>query len=314
MKRVSIFTNLCFCFTLLFGTVFAGPDFTVQPAAALTGLDWIKGEAVTFQPGQIYVVEFWATWCPPCKASIPHLTETQQHYKDQKVTIIGISNEPVETVKPFVESQGEKMGYTVATDPKRQIHKHYMEAYGQQGIPTAFIVDGKGNLVWYGSPFGEMDSVLEQVTAGTFDPVAYAAKRAEEEAKMKKLEQLFMDYFTKVSADGPTKETDVMAESLLNDAPAEALNAIAWNLLTRVEKNKRDLKTAVAAAQKANAMTDGKEPAILDTYALALFENGQVDEAIKTQQQAIDALPEDAPENAKTRFTETLHEYQAAKK
>ena len=66
--------------------------------------------------GKNYVVEFWATWCGPCKASIPHLTELQK--KNPSVTFIGVSVwEPdQDKVKPFVEEMGDKMAYRVAID------------------------------------------------------------------------------------------------------------------------------------------------------------------------------------------------------
>lgn len=65
----------------------------------ITGLTWIKGGPVPIgqpsTPGKkrVLVVEFWATWCPPCRASIPHLTELQRKYKDKEVYIVGITTE-----------------------------------------------------------------------------------------------------------------------------------------------------------------------------------------------------------------------------
>src|SRR5947207_870817 len=51
---------------------------------------WLQGEAVTeFKSDKVYVVEFWATWCGPCKESIPHLNELQKKYKDKGVVMIG---------------------------------------------------------------------------------------------------------------------------------------------------------------------------------------------------------------------------------
>ena len=56
----------------------------------------LKGEAVEeFENGNIYVLEFWATWCGPCRTSMPHISELQEHYKDYDVAFIGISDEPV---------------------------------------------------------------------------------------------------------------------------------------------------------------------------------------------------------------------------
>jgi len=131
-------------------------------AALLTELTYVKGDPVTFKEGKVYVVEFWATWCGPCRTSIPHLTKVQKQYKDKGVTVIGISNEKkLEKVKNYVTEQGEKMNYTVAVDPERKTSKGYMTAYKQRGIPSAFIVNQKGNIAWVGHPMGEMDGVLK---------------------------------------------------------------------------------------------------------------------------------------------------------
>jgi len=136
-------------------------------AYPLTGLNWIKGDPVAISPGKVYVVEFWATWCPPCRESIPHLTQLQAKYKD-RITFVGVSQEDPGVVKPFVSDKGDKMAYTVAVDTAGKVGKGYMTAFGQGGIPTAFVVDAKGKVVWYGHPMGDLESVLGQVLAGTY--------------------------------------------------------------------------------------------------------------------------------------------------
>ena len=70
---------------------------------------WLKGEPVSaFVGGRVYVVEFWATWCGPCKRAIPHLTGLQQKYRAD-VTVIGVSVwEPrPDEVGPFVARKGD---------------------------------------------------------------------------------------------------------------------------------------------------------------------------------------------------------------
>ena len=139
-----------------------------NPAVALTGLEWVKGRpAVTFEPGSIYVVEFWATWCPPCRTSIPHLTKIQRKYRSKKVTVIGISSETMDKVKPYVNKMGAKMNYTVAIDKEGKVNKGYMRAFNQNGIPHAFIVDGKGQIAWHGHPMAGLDETLAEVLRGS---------------------------------------------------------------------------------------------------------------------------------------------------
>ena len=172
---------------------------------------FVKGEPVTgFEKGKTYVVEFWATWCGPCKMSIPHLTELQEKNKD--VTIIGVSvweNDQTK-VEPFVKDEmGDKMVYTVAMDEvppladdikpgskeakswsvkKGTMAQTWMDASGwsKVGIPTAFVVNGDGKIAWAGhprSPEGELDRVIEMVKSGKQDLAADAAAYREATAK-----------------------------------------------------------------------------------------------------------------------------------
>lgn len=159
-------------------------------APALAIEKWVKGEPMKgFEKDKVYVVEFWATWCPPCIKSFPHLTELQKKHKDKGVTIIGVTSEDdrgntLDAVSKLVEKNGdENMGYTVAWDKGRETSRSYMEAARQGGIPCAFVVDKEGTLAWVGHP-AEMDEPLEQIVAGKFDRKGFAEKFNKQQAKM----------------------------------------------------------------------------------------------------------------------------------
>jgi thiol-disulfide isomerase/thioredoxin len=128
------------------------------PAAALAVAHWVKGEPVDISTG-VHVVEFWATWCPPCLTSIPHLTELQEKFKDRGVNIIGVSDEELATVETFVKKMGDKMAYTVAIDAGAT-SKGYMGKYGVGGIPHAFVVKD-GEIVWHGHPMAKLEAAIE---------------------------------------------------------------------------------------------------------------------------------------------------------
>ena len=134
-------------------------------AAPLKIKEWVKGEPVDMKNrDKIYVVEFWATWCGPCRTSIPHLTELQKKYADKGVVFVGISDEKANVVKPFVEKMGQKMDYVVACDDERKTYAGYMEAYGRNGIPSAFVVDKEGTVAWAGHPMAGLETKLQQLT------------------------------------------------------------------------------------------------------------------------------------------------------
>ena len=142
-------------------------------AAPLAISEWIKGGPVDVKDGKnIYVVEFWANWCPPCRASIPHLSELQNKLKTKGVVMVGITNESADQVKPFVTSQGAKMGYVVALDQDDKTMEAYMAAYGVNGIPHAFIVNKQGKVIWHGHPMDGLDKVLDSILAGTYTPAS----------------------------------------------------------------------------------------------------------------------------------------------
>jgi thiol-disulfide isomerase/thioredoxin len=147
-------------------------------APSLAAAKWLKGVPTPhFEKGKIYVVEFWATWCGPCKANIPHLTQVAAKFKD-KVSVIGVSiwesTDPTSTsylkkVSQFVKSEGDKMGYNVAVDdPSSTIANSWMKAAGEGGIPKSFVIGPDGKIAWIGYPL-QLDGVLDQVLAGKFD-------------------------------------------------------------------------------------------------------------------------------------------------
>lgn len=143
--------------------VSAQPAQKGPQAPALKIAQWLKGEPVTLgedKGPKLCVVEFWATWCPPCLRSIPHLTELQKKYKAQGVVFVGISDETAEEVKPFMERMGEKMNYTVAVDNNQETIKAYLNLYGIETIPHAFIISQSGEILWHGNPLDDIEGEI----------------------------------------------------------------------------------------------------------------------------------------------------------
>lgn len=184
-----------------------------DPAAPLKIRQWVKGDPVdlaTVKGKKIVVVEFWATWCPPCRTSIPHLTELQKKFKDKDVLFVGISDEAASVVEPFVKKMGDQMDYLVAIDDERSTSKGYMEAYGQRGIPTAFVVDKAGNVVWVGHPMGQLEETLQMIVAGNYD-MQRAQRRGE---AMELVQQFFQGAQSGSLSDAELKEMAQRIETL----------------------------------------------------------------------------------------------------
>ena len=292
----------------------------------ITVKQWVKGDAVaTFEKGNVYVVEFWATWCGPCKKSIPHVSELQKTYADKNVTVIGVSvwERDQSLVVPFVEKMGDKMAYRVAMDDvvgegetaKGKMAEAWMKAAGQGGIPAAFVVDRAGRIAWIGHPM-QMDAPLAQIVAGTYDIEAakkvaalrgrYESALAAQDAKAVVAaidEMIAADPSSEKQVAGPKfifllkdKRYDAayaygakLVDGLLKDDPQQ-LNMLAWTIVDPEAEGmeKRDLPLALRAVTRANELTGGKEPAILDTLAKVQFDSGDVAKAIETQQRAVD--------------------------
>jgi len=307
-----------------------------DPAPKITVKEFVKGTPVTdFKKGDITVVEFWATWCGPCRTSIPHLTELQKKYKD-RVTFVGVSvweTDPAQ-VKPFVASMGDKMGYRVAMDvvpagakgSEGAMAKGWMTAAGENGIPTAFIVGRDAKIAWIGHPM-TMDKPLEQVVAGTWNPQAAAKERAKAKARQAKMMALQRKLAEARTSGGPDQMIAVIDAAFADDPDLErslgplkfqtllgqpskqaeavaygnrladtalkdnagALNQFAWFLLDP-EQPKRDaalLPVALKAAQRADELAGGKDPAILDTLAKGYFDSGDTAKALECQEKAV---------------------------
>jgi len=324
-----------------------------DPAPKLQVAKWVQGDPVkAFDTNHVYIVEFWATWCGPCRASIPHLNELWQKFKDRGLIAIGqdVWEQNEDGVAPFVKKMGDQMTYRVALDDKSQetngtMAVNWMKAADQNGIPTAFVVNKQGRIAWIGHPMGLNEQILEDILAGRFDITKYAAEyesqqqgQAREMELSKKLSQALKnkDWDTAETTIAEMKKSEpAMGDSLdtirfsvllvrknyaeayklaesLSDAHlknAMIQNSLAWTIATQPGLEKRDLALAEKMAVRANEATKGKEPAILDTLARVQFMNGKTNEAVATEQKALDL----ASDEQKAFLKKFLASYQEGK-
>lgn len=170
-----------------------------DPAPAFAPEGWVKGNPIPeLAKGKTYVVEFWATWCGPCIASMPHLSDMADKMKG-KAEFISVNtwdrNQEgektakhaghVARVSKFVSENASKMRYNIALDDEKDtIANTWMAAAGRNGIPCAFIVNGQGKIAWIGHPM-QMEKPLEEITSGAYDIAAAKAKYDAETAAAK---------------------------------------------------------------------------------------------------------------------------------
>ena len=214
-----------------------------------------------FETGKVYVVEFWATWCGPCVMSMPHLAATQEKYADKGVQLISVSDEDLETVEGFLKRQVKgadkddaentygklTSAYCLTTDPDKSVYETYMDAAGQNGIPTCFIVGKSGQIEWIGHPMS-MDEPLEKVVGGTWDRAAHLAE-------FKKEQQIGL-LMAKVSR--PMQKGDVKA---------------ALKILAKEREQAAGDESAIAAI-------DDLEMRVNVFSAMKKLQSGEVDEAL----------------------------------
>lgn len=152
-----------------------------DPAPPLKVREWLKGNPIqSFEKGKVYVLEFWAAWCPPCRAAIPRLSVLAEKYRG-KVTIAGIDVmeqgiNSFEKVKRFVDSMGNRMNYPVAAEDSNFMTTGWLNALGAQGIPHSIVVDAEGRVAWLGHPM-YLDNILPQILKNKWDIQKAMAKR-----------------------------------------------------------------------------------------------------------------------------------------
>ena len=108
-------------------------DFTLKE---LNGESW----TLSALRGKVVVLNFWATWCPPCRKEMPDLEALYEQFKDQGLVVLAISDEEAGKVKPFIAER--KITYPVLLDPGRTVN----ELFQVDGIPKTFVYDRSGKL------------------------------------------------------------------------------------------------------------------------------------------------------------------------
>lgn len=110
------------------------PEFTLID---MTGKKWTFSEL----RGEVVLVNFWATWCPPCRKEMPDLDALYKRFEAKGFVVLGISDEELKKVQPFIDER--KVAFPVLLDPGRKVN----DLFVVEGIPKSFVYDREGKLV-----------------------------------------------------------------------------------------------------------------------------------------------------------------------
>jgi len=294
--------------------------------------EWVRGEAIDLKRDaakKIHLIEFWATWCPPCKASIPLLSDYQKKYRKDLV-IVGVTDaEPernsLKDIRQFVKTQGADMDYTVAIDEAGKTWNAWLDP--ALGIPYSFLINRDGHIVWQGSPLEPaLAEILPAVIEGSYD-IDSAKLEAEVNRRLQALslslemgqwgtvwdgliDILRLDPANEVAIDALT---DIYAKELHNTRSfrkwvtehieahrnnAKAMSRLAVALLRNEDYATRAPDLALQAAKAAYEASKMRDAVAMAAYAQAMYQIGNLDKAIAVQTEAVALAHEDQQKQA----------------
>lgn len=293
-----------------------GNRLAVGDAAPGLSIDkWVKGDETGLDQGTTYIVEFWATWCAPCKKSIPHLTKLQQMYDLEDLRIIGVSGEEPDVVSKFVKKMGRRMDYTVVVDKRGGTNRAWMKAAGKNGIPTAFIVGPKGRVQFIGHPMDpEFEEILEQVMSGRYNKKLMDqarshltaidnARRLKNWDQYERLTKEVIDrdprifYFLvlqrynvfMLEQQDAAKANAYASEAIMSypDDP-ELLSWLGEEIINnpKIPDAKRNSDIALLAVQAARINGRPNDPRFIESEAMVRYYRGEIDQAVTLQEKA----------------------------
>lgn len=164
-KKIRLFLLLL---TLLLPSTILAQDLILKVGDIPPKLDFKRlnrtspDEIITWESfkNQVVIIDFWATWCPPCRKAIPHLNKFVKEFKGKPVSFISITYEPDNMIKSFLEKY--KLDTMIGIDNRFAMFK----SFKAWGIPMVVIVNQKGRIASVIHPNYLNRAVIEEVLAG----------------------------------------------------------------------------------------------------------------------------------------------------
>lgn len=205
----------------------SSPSLTIgDNAPQLKVATWLKGDSTKgIERGKVTIVEFWATWCGPCLANIPHLSNVATEYKDKNVNVFAISVKErgvtdADSLRRFIKGpKGQTMHYNVGADDAAQfMAKNWLAPVGQGGIPFAMVINQQGKIAWMGHP-AVIDSPLAKIVSGKWD-LAKALADLKENKRAAKNDNDMIPRLNELTGKKDYKEILRVVDSALASEPA----------------------------------------------------------------------------------------------
>ncbi len=265
---------------------------------------WLRGGPVSrFEPGTVYVLDFWAVWCGPCLSAMPHTSELADRLKDRGVRVIALTGpdtagNTLDAVERTLSRRSATMRFDVAWDRPaadgtppyldvllgRTTVRYFKDAQ-LEGLPMSVIVDRQGRLAWVGLP-SAMETPLTAIVEGRWDLQAAAVRD-----RTRRLAEPRVDELRAMLDDGRYAEADALARTLIVGpfaGDAGYLRHLA-TLLARERKGgaTRDLDLALHAAERAADLTGLADDTVLVALARVHFVRGDFEAAVAAQEAAV---------------------------
>ncbi|MCX7015809.1 MAG: redoxin family protein, partial [Candidatus Sumerlaeota bacterium] len=279
-------------------------DFSFVPVegGAAVALSSFKGSPV--------ILDFWATWCPPCRASLPFLNRAAALGKEKGLKVISVSDEAPKTVADFLaKNKLESIAFYIDKEKKGA------ELYKVEGIPTTLAIDAKGVIqgveVGFGGPEGLQELVGKlgiQIKLGeeeaaapgkekkpTLEDAALQYLRGDHKAALATLKTIWesqpddqgvaAEYFVALAEGGQKDEAAKVAKKMAEAAgdDPEKLNAAAYYMADY------DIDLPAAEGYARKAVAAGEDSSRLDTLGWVLFKENKNPEAIESLKKAAES-------------------------